>query len=279
MNYVISSMKRFHCCICLMGLLAASARTQAQSYHSDSIVNGVHTLEVEGNLLLKQYAGGIGGDMNIIGDVHMSSGALVLPALPSGVSGVFYGVQKLGSSINVGEYVFEKMGDNTTGDFTVPLGRFGSWEGSTIQLDVLTGPSDSDSGAAHFTLMAKRHRANGALTAVEHSAFGGGRGIKLHGYNTHGVTHLYLEFDGTSNHNNINNHRAIVRASCIGVIDPMNRDSQFEHMTPVRLANSLMSDAIAGDEITHVFDAEVVRFNKKVVLSAPQGDISMGIYE
>jgi len=238
----------------------------AQPYHTDTVVGGVQTLEVEGDLSLKQYGGGLGGDLNVVGDAKVAQGGQALPGLPSGVTGTYYGTLKLGSATNVGEYVFEKTGDDVTGDFVVPLGCFGAWEGTTIQIDVLTGPQDFDSGAAHFTLMSKRHRYHGDLAAITHSAIAGGKGIKIHGWNSHGMTHLFLEFDATSNYNEIHVHRAVVRVSTIGNIAPLDRGVSFSQMAPVRLANSLVSNGIMGDEMTHSFNAQDIALNGNVAV-------------
>jgi hypothetical protein len=246
-------------------ILSASALI-AQPYHNDAVVGGVQTLEVEGDLSVKQYGGGFGGDLNVVGDAKIAQGGQALPGLPSGVSGTYYGTLKLGSSTNIGEYVFEKTGDDVSGDFIVPLGCFGTWEGAAIQIDVLTGPDDADSGAANFTIMSKRHRYHGDLTAVTHSAIAGGKGIKIHGWNTHGMTYLFLEFDATSNNNTVHAHRAVVRISTVGNMSPLNRDASFSQAIPIRLANSLVSDAVFGNEMTHSFNGGSIALNGNVAV-------------
>lgn len=243
----------------------------AQPFHADTTVGGTQTLEVEGNLSVKQYGGGYGGDLRVVGEAHLAAGGQALSFVnpeASGVTGHFYGPVKIGVGTQVGEYVFEKTGDNTSGDFIVPLGRFGVYEGVTIQLDVLTGPYDADSGAAHFTIMGKRHRGTGDLTAVAHTAFGGGRGVKIRGWNFHGIAYLFLEFDGTGNTNDNYAHKVIVRATSSGEITPANRDGLLTEMTPIRLANSLVSDVFYGDDMTHTFNAGNIMLNGNVVIPA-----------
>lgn len=252
---------------------------RAQPYHNDTVVGGVQTLEVEGDLAIKQYGGGVGGNLSVVGDTHFSAGGVVLSGMPSHVTGTYYGTQKLGTFINTGEYVFEATGDDTTADFVVPLGRFGDWYGTAIQLDIQTGMGGPNNGAAHFTLMGKRYDWEGVITAVSHRAYGGGGRVKIHGLNIHGFIHLYLEFDATTNSGVVENfHRVIVRAQSIGSISP-ETNQPFEALTPVKLMDSMVSDHLFGNSMSHSLNAENLILGGKVTLSLPQGDISMGIYE
>ena len=236
----------------------------AQPYHTDTVAGGVQTLEVEGDLSVKQYGGGLGGDLNVVGDAKVAQGGQALPGLPSGVTGTYYGTLKLGSATNVGEYVFESTGDETSGDFIVPLGRFGgAFQGSTIQLDILTGPYDADSGGAHFTIMSKGHGVHGDVTAVTHTAFGGGKGVKIHGNSSNGVVDLFLEFDAGGP---VSYHRAIVRVTTVNEIEPLARYNSFSAMTPIKLANSLVSDSIFGNEMTHSLNGGSIALNGNVAV-------------
>lgn len=106
-------------------LILSSGVLVAQPYHNDSVVGGVQTVEVEGDISVKQYGAGFGGNLNVVGDAKVGQGGLALPGLPSGVTGTYYGTLKLGSATNIGEYVFESTGNQITGDFIVPFG--GLW--------------------------------------------------------------------------------------------------------------------------------------------------------
>lgn len=252
---------------CILPLVLAPLLS-AQPYHTDTTVGGTQTLEVEGDLSVKQYGGGFGGDLSVTGEAHLGKGALSLLGLPSGVTGVFYGPVKLGGSSNLVEYKFSKTGDDSSGDFIVPLGRFGDWEGTLLDFDILSGPVDSDSGAAHFKLMSKRHQGNGQVTAVYHSAFGGGIGVKLHALNTHGVTHMFLEFDATSMYNSVQDHWVVVRVVTTGSCDPSNRETVFSQMSPVAIASSIRSNAIWGDDLTQAFNAANLVLNGNVAVAS-----------
>lgn len=248
--------------------LCTISNLTAQPYHTESIVSGIQTVEVEGDLSIKQYNGGLGGDFRVIGEARLAEGAQNLPGLPAGVTGHFFGPVKIGSGSNIVEYKFTKTGDNTTGDFIVPLGRFGDWDGTMMDLDVLTGPADSDSGGAHFKLMSKRHRGNGTVTALAHSAFGGGIGVKLHAWNFHGVTNMFLEFDATSNHNDVHDHFVVVRVSSLGSCNPFDRETTFSQMEPVTIADSIRSNSIWGNDMTHTLNAGNIVLNGDVAIPA-----------
>lgn len=257
--------------VALTGLMVVP-ELAAQPYHTDTTVGGVQTLEVEGDLSVKQYGAGFGGDLKVIGGAHLGTGAQVLPAMPSGVTGYYYGPQKLGESTTVGEYRFSKTGDNTTGNFIVPLGVFGDYGGSPlIQLDIVTGPWDADGGAAHFTLMSRRHRANGTVMAVSHSSYGGGQGVKIHALNTHGMVILFLEYDAQSANNDTVEHKVIVKASSVGPSDPFNRDQTFSQMEPVEIINSFSTplvSSVLGPTLQSI-NADNIQLNGAVAIGAP----------
>lgn len=258
--------------VALTGLMVVP-ELAAQPYHTETTVGGVQTLEVEGDLTVKQYGGGFGGDLKVIGAAYLGAEPQVLPGLPSGVTGYYYGPQKLGQSTTVGEFHFSSTGNNVTGDISVPLGVFGDYGGSPlIQLDIVTGPSDSDGGAAHFTLMAQRHRAHGTVTAVSHSSYGGGQRVKIHALNSDGRVFLFLLFDARSADNAHLEHKVIVKASSVGPSDPFNRDQSFSAMEPVEIANSfstpLASPSLTGPTLQSM-NADNIQLNGEVDIGAP----------
>ena len=249
--------------------LLSSVLVQAQPYHSDVVLGGEQTLQVEGNALIKQYGSGLGGDLTVVGDASFAAGGVALTGLPSGVTGTFYGTHKIGTVLNTAEYRFSKNGDNTSGDFIVPLGTIGDGTGGVIDLDVVTGPADVDSGGAHFKLMAKRHGTQGPLVAVSHSAYAGGIGIQLYSFNAHGYTHLYLKFDATSNSpTEVHEHTAIVKISTLGTIQPFNRDVAFSLTAPVRLENSYDSASVIGGATTQSINTDKIALNGDVTIAS-----------
>jgi hypothetical protein len=245
-------------------ILSASALI-AQPYHNDAVVGGVQTLEVEGDLSLKQYGGGLGGDLKVTGDAHVAVGGISLPNMPSGVTGTYYGTHRVGTSSNVGEFVFEKTGDNTTGNFVVPLGMIGDWVGAAIQLEILTGPHDYDSGGAQFTIIPRRIASLGGIIAVDHRAVGGGRGVKLHGKN-HGMIHFFLEYDPEHPWGGERDHKVTVKISTIGTIHPDARWHTFSEMTPILLMESMVSSVANGDDMTHSLNAGNIALNGNVAV-------------
>ncbi|MES2437599.1 MAG: hypothetical protein V4584_00945 [Verrucomicrobiota bacterium] len=267
----------------MMSLFSLDA--MAQSYHNDTIINGVRTLKVEGNLLLDEYNSGSGGNLSVLGDSNLSIGAVSLP-MPSGVSGYYHGPVRMGGSTTIGEYRFEKLGDEATGDFIVPLGLVQNC-GANINIEVQTAGGDPNSGGASFSLLGKTHRELGKVTAVSHSAFGGGCGVKIYALNQHGYTWMYLQFDALNySPGQMNNNIVRVRMTTFGEPEPMNRAYSFEQMFPVVLANSLVANHISSANYNYIvgssvqyLNAENTVLNGKVIVSAIQGDISMGIYE
>lgn len=256
--------------VILSACTLALASADAQPYHADVLLNGIRTLEVEGDISVKQYGAGYGGDLKVVGGAYLATGAEALPSLPAGVTGYYYGPVRVGTSLNVAEYRFSKQGNETTGDFIVPLGEFGDWSGSMVQLDVLTGPADGDSGAANFTLMGKRHGTQGPVVAVSHSSYAGGKGVKIHAFNAHGMTTLFLEFDATSNNpGEVHEHSVIVRASSIGSIDPFNRNVPFAATSPVSLKNSFQTGSIwSGQDSTQTINTDNILLNGNVAVPA-----------
>lgn len=111
--------------------------------------------------------------------------------------------------------------------------------------------------------MSKRYRVHGDLTAVMHSAFGGGKGVKIYGSTLHGFTELFLELDAASTENN---HKVVVRVTTIGEINPFARENPFSAMAPIKLANSLVSDAVFGNEMTHSLNAGNIALNGNVAV-------------
>jgi hypothetical protein len=255
------------CCgLVLAASLLSSVVVQAQPYHSDVILGSEQTLQVEGNALIKQYGSGLGGDLTVVGDASFAVGGISLTGLPSGVTGTFYGTHKVGTVLNTAEYRFSKTGDNTSGDFIVPLGTIGD---GMIDLDVVTGPADVDSGGAHFKLMAKRHGTQGPLVAVSHSAYAGGIGIQLYSFNAHGYTHLYLKFDATSNNpTEVHEHTAIVKISTLNTLQPFSRDVAFSQTAPVRVDNSYDSAGVLGGQTTQSINTDKIALNGDVTIAS-----------
>lgn len=255
--------------VCL-ALLAGSGELYAQPFHTEVTPGGVQTLKVEGDVSIEQYGGGLGGDLKVAGDSHVAAWGVPLTGMPSGVTGTYYGTHKVGQSSNVGEYVFEKIGDNATGDFVVPLGMIGDWYGALVQLDVLVGTHDYDSGAAQFALASKRIARDGAVLAMEHSALGGGKGIKIRALNN-GNLNLFLEYDADVAYDQADRyHKVIVRMSTIGTILPNQRMVALNETFPVKLINSIDSAYWAGDEwgMTYTSSIENTVFNGKVQMAA-----------
>lgn len=261
----------------------------AQPFHTDTTVGGIQTLKVEGDVSVEQYGAGAGGSLDVAGEVRLAKNPVVIPNLPAGVTGYFYGPTVIGGVTTIAEYQFLKTGNDTTGDFVVPLGVFSSAISSgNLQIDIVTGWHDGASGSSRYTLMSKRHRDPGKLTAVSHSSFGGGQGVKLFGWNTHGSIPMFLEYDGVVNYPGEENvHMVIVRVINMGGIDPFNRDYSRSQMFEIELANSFSTPsawawgigptkhAITTDDIEM---NGAIKLNGPVVIQQPQGDISMGIY-
>ncbi len=245
----------------------------AQPYHTDVTVGGVQTLKVEGNLAVDQYGtSGQGGNLSVLGGAHVGEGGLPLVGMPTNVTGHFYGPLKIGTYTNIAEYVFEKPDSNSAaGAFLVPLGRIGDWVGgTTIQLDILTGPHDYDSGAAHFTIMSRRTADYSALNAVAHSAFGGGKGIKIYGLNG-GATFLFLEYTPDFVHDAVRDHTVRVRITTMGPIAPDDRGYLFTPgVTPtLKLVDSVVSELAGyGDEMKKTINANTIDLNGNVSVAA-----------
>lgn len=250
--------------------VSVSVQLDAQPYHADTTVNGVQTLKVEGDLSVEQYGAGSGGDLKVVGDGHVGIGGIPLANMPSGVSGTYYGTQKIGEALNVGEYLFEATGDNDTGDFIVPLGVIGDWEGSLIKLDVLTGPHDYDSGGAHFTILSKRIASQGGIIATDHTAVGGGRNVSIFGKNN-GMIHLYLKFDAAHPWGGVRIHKLRVKVSTIGSINATTVWEPFSAMTPIILGESLVTDQVSGDSMTHSLNAQNIQLNGAVSIASAPG--------
>lgn len=273
-------------CYALLGLVPVSL---AQSYHTDEVIDGEQAVRITGNLSIEEYGAGFGGDLNVGGAVNLSTSYMPLLGLPEGVTGGYFGPIKIGESFQISEFFFSKSGDSTTGDFIAPIGIFKN-KGGPIEVSIFPQGSDPMSGAAYYTLGSTQYGSyslNGEVTALRHSAFGGGKNTKIIAYAQHGSTHLYLQFDARNYRpGQVMDFGVRLQFRSVGkvVLNAGSNMYPVENMLPVKLLNSVELPYV-GDtgntldsSTTHISTDKTV-IDGEVILSVPQGDISMGIYE
>jgi hypothetical protein len=218
------------------------------------------------------------GLLAVGGATYLTRTALPLLNLPAGVTGSYYGPQRTGSNFYQHDFVFSKSGDEITGDFIVPLGNFSN-TGGDITVDISTPSGDPDSGSAHFVLAGKRTTsASDPLIASEYQAFGGAADIELCGKSLAGSTSLFIKFNAKSvSPGQSTSHVVQVKVRYLGsVANPQDRSNTFESVYPIAKIDS--TNRPNGGTTTRSITAAEIKLDGKVIISQPQGDISMGIY-
>lgn len=263
-------------------LIAASLLVldaNAQPFHSDTTVAGEQTLEVSGNLAVKQYGSGFGGDLNVTGEALLAQGFLNLPNMPTGVTGGYHGPVKIGS-MNTSEFFFNKTGNETTGDFIAPLGVFLT-DGGPLEVAIRPMGVDPLAGAAYYTLASTRF---GELVALKHLAFGGGCNTTLLGIAQHGYIQLFLKFDARAYSPGyiFSNGIRLQIKSCgdfqVGEFFPLSDALPVKDLNSVKVPYIGPNGVTLDTSTTTISTAKTV-LEGKVVISEPQGDISMGNYQ
>ena len=219
------------------------------------------------------------GILDIGGASYLSRTALPLLNLPAGVTGSYYGPQRTGSNFYQHDFVFYKYGDETTGDFIVPLGIFSN-TGGDITVDISTPSGDPDSGSAHFVLAGKRTTSvSDPLIASEYQAFGGAADLELFGRSLAGTTSLFIKFNAKSvSLGQIASHTVQAKIRYLGgTANPQDRSNTFESVYPIAKVDS--TNRPNGGTTTRSITAAEIKLDGKVTISQPQGDISMGIYQ
>lgn len=224
----------------------------------------------------------LNGALNAAGNVQLGATGQPLTGMPSNVTGAYYGSIKTGSGFYEHDLSFQSTGDENTGDFIVPLGYYIN-NGAEIKIDIATGYGDPDAGSAHYTLAGKRHTGSGNhqgdLIALEHRAAGGGAGVELYGVNHHGYAFLYLKFDAQNyGPGQVMDHYLQVKITSTGLSFPERRDgTPFDQTYLIKKVDS--TSRPNNSAITKLINADQIQLNGKVTLSAPQGDIAMGIFQ
>jgi hypothetical protein len=222
------------------------------------------------------------GSLKVGGDVHLGAIPQALTGLPSQVTGTYYGSVRTGNEAYQHDLFFLSTGDENTADCILPLGYYSN-NGAEIKIDISNRYGDPDAGSAHYTLVGKRHggvgNLHGQVTAIEHRAAGGSTDISLYGKNSHGSTHLYLKFDAKNYRpGQVYSHGIDIKIVSFGPGFPKARDG-FAY-ADVSLIEKVESTSRPNNApVTKLINADEILLKGRVTLSAPQGDISMGIYQ
>jgi hypothetical protein len=175
----------------------ANNNTNSIVIGANAIGEGSNTTVIGNTTTTKTHLFGetVSDRLKVSGGSHLGATAENLLNLPVGVTGSYYGPMRTGSNFYQHDFTFTKMGDETSGDFTVPLGIFMNI-GSDITVDISTPGGDPDSGSAHFVLSGKRFTSGSdTLVASEYHAHGGATDIEIFGRSDHGFTALFVRFD------------------------------------------------------------------------------------
>lgn len=263
----------------------ASSRPLAVTSTAPSSSSNSGALTVAGGLGVASD-GNIGGALKVAGSAHFATAGVSLTGLPAGVTGTYYGPITLGTTY-INDYVFQKSGDETTGDFFVPIGIFGNGGGS-IEVSISGWGSDPMAGAAYYSLGTTRYGGvghTGQVTALQHLAFGAGCNAKLFAFAKHGYTTLYLQLDArTYGPGQILGGGAIVKVRSSGSFDRNLTPHPIGNALPLKILNSttVPYHSQTGTSLlpsVSTLSSDETIISGKVTISTPQGDISMGIYQ
>jgi Head domain of trimeric autotransporter adhesin len=245
----------------------------------NAVSEGSHTTVIGNTSTTKTHLFGetLSNSLKVSGGSHLAATAENLLNLPAGVTGSYFGPQKTGVGFYQHDFLFTKTGDETTADFTVPLGLFIN-NGAELTVDISTPSGDPDSGSAHYVLNGSRHWEEGTLVASEYCAFGGAAGLELVGRNHNGYITLYVKFDAKNySAGQVYEHGLQVKVSGFASAQPQMRDYPLSFQYPISKVDST-TRANYGT-VTKTISASQINLNGKVTLSQAQGDISMGIYQ
>jgi hypothetical protein len=216
--------------------------------------------------------------LKVSGGSHLGATAENLLNLPVGVTGSYYGPMRTGSNFYHHDFTFTKMGDETSGDFTVPLGVFNNI-GGDITVDISTSGSRPDIGSAKFVLSGKDFTyANDPLVASNSHAIGGAADVEVLGCSEFGWTHLFIKFNAKNDSpGGIAQRNVQVKVS--GLASGANPQYRGPSSNALPIAKVDSTTRPNGGTTTKTITAAAIKLDGKVTIAQPQGDISMGIYQ